>query len=91
MATDLKSLKHLRAHRRSRCHNADRGQTLSWNPPSSLHTLAALDKAYDSHAPWHDHLSKIQYSYACDCHDSSSPRTNPVLLESRIPIILTKP
>ncbi|KAL0290407.1 UNVERIFIED_CONTAM: hypothetical protein Sangu_2575900 [Sesamum angustifolium] len=26
-------------------------------------------------------ISKIQSSYARDCHDSSSPRTNPVLSE----------
>ncbi|KAL0286605.1 UNVERIFIED_CONTAM: hypothetical protein Sradi_7143800 [Sesamum radiatum] len=57
MAIDLKSLNHLRAHRRSRCHNSDRGQILSWNPPSSLHTPTALDNAYDDHAPWHSHLS----------------------------------
>ncbi|KAL0329348.1 UNVERIFIED_CONTAM: hypothetical protein Sradi_4921500 [Sesamum radiatum] len=56
MAIDLKSLNHLRAHRRSRCHNTDRGQILCWNPPSSLHTLTALDMAYDDHAPWHSHL-----------------------------------
>ncbi|KAL0281838.1 UNVERIFIED_CONTAM: hypothetical protein Sradi_7282200 [Sesamum radiatum] len=57
MAIDLKSLNHLKAHRRSRCHNTDRGQILSWNPPSSLHTPTALDKAYDDHALWHNHLS----------------------------------
>ncbi|KAL0308870.1 UNVERIFIED_CONTAM: hypothetical protein Sradi_5829300 [Sesamum radiatum] len=57
MAIDLKSLNHLRAHRRSRYHNTDRGQILSWNPPSSLHTPTALDKAYDDHALWHSHLS----------------------------------
>ncbi|KAL0336739.1 UNVERIFIED_CONTAM: hypothetical protein Sradi_4885800 [Sesamum radiatum] len=56
MAIDLKSLNHLKAHRRSRCHNTDRGQILSWNPLSSLHTLTALDKAYDDHALWHNHL-----------------------------------
>ncbi|KAL0325176.1 UNVERIFIED_CONTAM: hypothetical protein Sradi_5086900 [Sesamum radiatum] len=56
MAIDLKSLNHLRAHRRSHCHNTDRGQNLSWNPPSSLHTPTALDKAYDEHALWHSHL-----------------------------------
>ncbi|KAK4390260.1 hypothetical protein Sango_2089300 [Sesamum angolense] len=56
MAIDLKSLNHLRVHRRSRCHNTDRGQILSWNPPSSLHTPTALDKAYGDHAPWHNHL-----------------------------------
>ncbi|KAL0387738.1 UNVERIFIED_CONTAM: hypothetical protein Sradi_2655600 [Sesamum radiatum] len=55
MAIDLKSLNHLKAHRRSRCHNTDRGQILSWNPPSSLHTPTALDKAYDD--IWHNHLS----------------------------------
>ncbi|KAL0349830.1 UNVERIFIED_CONTAM: hypothetical protein Sradi_4132200 [Sesamum radiatum] len=57
MAIDLKSLNHLKAHRRSRCHNTDRGQILSWNPLSSLHTPTALDKAYDDHALWHNHLS----------------------------------
>ncbi|KAL0434074.1 UNVERIFIED_CONTAM: hypothetical protein Slati_2741700 [Sesamum latifolium] len=57
MAIDLKSLNHLRAHRRSRCHNTDRGQILSWNPPSLLHTLTALDKTYNDHALRHNHLS----------------------------------
>ncbi|KAL0287388.1 UNVERIFIED_CONTAM: hypothetical protein Scaly_2766100 [Sesamum calycinum] len=57
MAIDLKSLSYLRAHRRSLCHNTDRGHILSWNPPSSLHTPTALDKAYDDHAPWHSDLS----------------------------------
>ncbi|KAL0387589.1 UNVERIFIED_CONTAM: hypothetical protein Sradi_2640700 [Sesamum radiatum] len=57
MAIDLKSLNHLRAHRRSHCHNTDRGQILSGNPPSLLHTPTALDKTYDDHALWHNHLS----------------------------------
>ncbi|KAL0297763.1 UNVERIFIED_CONTAM: hypothetical protein Sradi_6828400 [Sesamum radiatum] len=57
MAIDLKSLNQLKAHRRSRCHNTDRGQILSWNAPSSLHTPTALDKAYDDHATWHNHFS----------------------------------
>ncbi|KAL0301938.1 UNVERIFIED_CONTAM: hypothetical protein Sradi_6470600 [Sesamum radiatum] len=93
MAIDLKSLNHLRAHRRSRCHNTDRGQILSWNPPSSLHTRTALDKPYDDHAPWHSLLPYPRYSLRMHvkCHDSSSPRTNPVLSELRIPIITTKP
>ncbi|KAL0349780.1 UNVERIFIED_CONTAM: hypothetical protein Sradi_4127200 [Sesamum radiatum] len=57
MAIDLKSLNYLKAHRRSRCLKAHRGQILSWNPPSSLHTPTALDKAYDDHALWHNHHS----------------------------------
>ncbi|KAL0292372.1 UNVERIFIED_CONTAM: hypothetical protein Sangu_3254800 [Sesamum angustifolium] len=57
MAIVLKSPNHLRAHRRFRCNNTDRGQILSWNLPSSLHTPTALDKAYDDHALWHNHLS----------------------------------
>ncbi|KAL0290051.1 UNVERIFIED_CONTAM: Retrovirus-related Pol polyprotein from transposon opus [Sesamum calycinum] len=57
MAIDLKSLNHLKAHRRSRCHNTVRGQILSWNQPSSLHTPTVLDKAYDDHVLWHSHLS----------------------------------
>ncbi|KAL0329397.1 UNVERIFIED_CONTAM: hypothetical protein Sradi_4926400 [Sesamum radiatum] len=57
MAIDLKSLNHLRAHSRSRYHNTDRGQILSWNPPSLLHTPTALDKAYNEHVLWHSHLS----------------------------------
>ncbi|KAL0294791.1 UNVERIFIED_CONTAM: hypothetical protein Sangu_3210700 [Sesamum angustifolium] len=50
----LESPNHLRAHMRSRRHNTDRGQILSWNPLSSLHTPTALDKDYDDHASRHN-------------------------------------
>ncbi|KAL0311607.1 UNVERIFIED_CONTAM: hypothetical protein Sangu_2455400 [Sesamum angustifolium] len=49
MAIDWKSLNHLRAHRRSHCQNIDRGQIVSSNLSSLLHTPTALDKDYDDH------------------------------------------
>ncbi|KAL0294236.1 UNVERIFIED_CONTAM: hypothetical protein Sangu_3223000 [Sesamum angustifolium] len=56
MAIELKSLNHLKSYRISHCHNTDRGQILSWNPPSSLHTPTALDKTYDDCASRHNNL-----------------------------------
>ncbi|KAL0416668.1 UNVERIFIED_CONTAM: hypothetical protein Slati_3498700 [Sesamum latifolium] len=61
----------------------------SWNSPSSLHTLTALDRAYDDHVK--DTVTKIQSSCARDCHDSSSLRTTPVLSEPGTQVIPTKP
>ncbi|KAL0355433.1 UNVERIFIED_CONTAM: hypothetical protein Sradi_3990200 [Sesamum radiatum] len=64
----------------------------SWNPPSSLQTPTTLDKTYDDHIrDTVTHKPKIQSPCALDCHDSSSPRTTPVLSESGTRIIPTKP
>ncbi|KAL0349796.1 UNVERIFIED_CONTAM: hypothetical protein Sradi_4128800 [Sesamum radiatum] len=93
MAIDLKSLNHLRAHRRSHCHNNDRGQILSWNPPSSLHIPTALDKAYENHAPWHNHLSPYS-RYSLRMHVTAMiPQVRgliPYCQNRKIPVVLTK-
>ncbi|KAL0412264.1 UNVERIFIED_CONTAM: hypothetical protein Slati_3816100 [Sesamum latifolium] len=49
VATASPSTTHLQAHRRYLCHVMTRDGSSSWNPPSSLHTPTAPDKAYDDH------------------------------------------
>ncbi|KAL0420366.1 UNVERIFIED_CONTAM: hypothetical protein Slati_3059500 [Sesamum latifolium] len=83
MATAFPSTTHLQAHRRHCCHVVTGDGSSSWNSPSSLHTPTAPDKAYDDHIK--DTVTSRTnpgYSYrACDCCDSSSSRTTPVLSE----------
>ncbi|KAL0294649.1 UNVERIFIED_CONTAM: hypothetical protein Sradi_6875400 [Sesamum radiatum] len=43
------SVTHLQVHRRYHCHVMTGDGSSSWNSPSSLHTLTALDRAYDDH------------------------------------------
>ncbi|KAL0286875.1 UNVERIFIED_CONTAM: hypothetical protein Sradi_7137200 [Sesamum radiatum] len=47
VATAFSSTTHLQAHRKYCCHVMTGDGCSSWNSPSSLHTLTALDKAYD--------------------------------------------
>ncbi|KAL0420452.1 UNVERIFIED_CONTAM: hypothetical protein Slati_3068100 [Sesamum latifolium] len=93
VATAFPSTIYLQAHRRYHCHVMTGDGSSSWNSPSSLHTLTALDKAYDDHIKDTviSRTTKIQPSCARDCHDSSSPRTTPVLLKPGTQVIPTKP
>ncbi|KAL0420555.1 UNVERIFIED_CONTAM: hypothetical protein Slati_3078400 [Sesamum latifolium] len=43
------SVTHLQVHRRYDCHVMTGDGSSSWNSPSSLHTLTALDRAYGDH------------------------------------------
>ncbi|KAL0318243.1 UNVERIFIED_CONTAM: hypothetical protein Scaly_2850800 [Sesamum calycinum] len=71
-----------------------RGQILSWNPPSSLHTPTTLDKAYDDHASRHSH--RLPYPrYSLHMHVTAMiPQVRGLILilsEPGIPVIPTKP
>ncbi|KAL0444511.1 UNVERIFIED_CONTAM: hypothetical protein Slati_2173800 [Sesamum latifolium] len=43
------SVTHFQVHRRYHCHVMTGDGSSSWNSPSSLHTLTALDRAYGDH------------------------------------------
>ncbi|KAL0355655.1 UNVERIFIED_CONTAM: hypothetical protein Sradi_4012400 [Sesamum radiatum] len=49
VATTSQSVTHLQVHRRYICHLMTRDGFFSSNSPSLLHTLTAIDKAYDDH------------------------------------------
>ncbi|KAL0386733.1 UNVERIFIED_CONTAM: hypothetical protein Slati_4541900 [Sesamum latifolium] len=49
VATAFPSTTYLQAHRRYHCHVMTGDGSSSWNSPSSLHTLTALDRAYDEY------------------------------------------
>ncbi|KAL0420727.1 UNVERIFIED_CONTAM: hypothetical protein Slati_3095600 [Sesamum latifolium] len=49
VATASPSTTHLQAHRRYLCHVMTGDGSSFWNSSSSLHTLTALDKAYNDH------------------------------------------
>ncbi|KAL0319684.1 UNVERIFIED_CONTAM: hypothetical protein Sradi_5229900 [Sesamum radiatum] len=49
VATGSPSTTHLKGHRRYLCHVMTGDGSSSWNPPSTLHTSTAPDKAYDDH------------------------------------------
>ncbi|KAK4421803.1 hypothetical protein Salat_2130900 [Sesamum alatum] len=92
-AVDLMSRNHLRARRRHSCQilTGDRFYLGIHRPHYILQLpwtrlIMTISKTWSPLAK-----SKIQPSYASDCHDSSSPRTNPVLSEPRISVIPTKP
>ncbi|KAL0282078.1 UNVERIFIED_CONTAM: hypothetical protein Sradi_7273100 [Sesamum radiatum] len=65
----------------------------SWNSPSSLDTLTALDRAYNNRVKnTATSRTNPRYSHrARDCHDSSSLRTTPVLSEPGTQVIPTNP
>ncbi|KAL0345715.1 UNVERIFIED_CONTAM: hypothetical protein Sradi_4402800 [Sesamum radiatum] len=48
VATASPNVTYFQVHRRYLCHMTGDASS-SWNSPSSLHTLTALDKAYDDH------------------------------------------
>ncbi|KAL0293561.1 UNVERIFIED_CONTAM: hypothetical protein Sradi_6930100 [Sesamum radiatum] len=90
----FQSTTYLQAHRRYHYHVMTGDRFSSWNSPYSLHTLTALDRAYDNRIKdtvTSSHKPKIQPSCARDCHDSSSLRTTPVLSEPGTQVIPTKP
>ncbi|KAL0337722.1 UNVERIFIED_CONTAM: putative mitochondrial protein [Sesamum calycinum] len=72
----------------------DKGQILSWNPPSSLHTPSALDKAYDDYTSRHSHRS-LYPRYSLRMHVtvmiSQVKRLILALSELEIPVIPVKP
>ncbi|KAL0286876.1 UNVERIFIED_CONTAM: hypothetical protein Sradi_7137300 [Sesamum radiatum] len=49
VATGSPSTTYFQVHRRYCCHVMTGDGSYSWNSSSSLHTLTALDKAYDDH------------------------------------------